>query len=401
MTTTRTQVAIIGAGPSGLMLGQLLYKAGIDAIIVERQSGDYVLGRIRAGVLEQVTMDLMNEAGVGQRMQAEGLVHGGFDMLFKGERHRIDLHALTGGRQVMVYGQTEVTRDLMHARAQAGLRTVYEAANVSIHDIDGTQPRVRYEHGGQHHEIVCDAIAGCDGFHGVCRASVPQQAVHTYEKVYPFGWLGLLADTPPVHHELIYANSPRGFALCSMRSATRSRYYLQVPLTDTVQAWSDAAFWDELRLRLDPAAREHLVTGPSLEKSIAPLRSFVAEPMRFGRLFLAGDAAHIVPPTGAKGLNLAATDVKYLSSALIEWFQERSEAGINTYSERCLRRIWRAERFSWWFTSLMHRFPDDGAIGQKLQEAELDYLIHSQAGSRSVAENYVGLPLDFGDHGCP
>jgi p-hydroxybenzoate 3-monooxygenase len=401
MTTTRTQVAIIGAGPSGLMLGQLLYKAGIDAIIVERQSGDYVLGRIRAGVLEQVTMDLMNEAGVGQRMQAEGLVHGGFDMLFKGERHRIDLHALTGGRQVMVYGQTEVTRDLMHARAQAGLRTVYEAANVSIHDIDGTQPRVRYEHGGQHHEIVCDAIAGCDGFHGVCRASVPQQAVHTYEKVYPFGWLGLLADTPPVHHELIYANSPRGFALCSMRSATRSRYYLQVPLTDTVQAWSDAAFWDELRLRLDPAAREHLVTGPSLEKSIAPLRSFVAEPMRFGRLFLAGDAAHIVPPTGAKGLNLAATDVKYLSSALIEWFQERSEAGINTYSERCLRRIWRAERFSWWFTSLMHRFPDDGAIGQKLQEAELDYLIHSQAGSRSVAENYVGLPLDFGDHGRP
>jgi p-hydroxybenzoate 3-monooxygenase len=401
MTTTRTQVAIIGAGPSGLMLGQLLYKAGIDAIIVERQSGDYVLGRIRAGVLEQVTMDLMHEAGVGQRMQAEGLLHGGFDMLFKGERHRIDLHALTGGRQVMVYGQTEVTRDLMHARAQAGLRTVYEAANVSIHDIDGTQPRVRYERGGQHHEIVCDVIAGCDGFHGICRASVPPQAVQTYEKVYPFGWLGLLADTPPVHHELIYANSPRGFALCSMRSATRSRYYLQVPLTDTVQAWSDAAFWDELRLRLDPAAREHLVTGPSLEKSIAPLRSFVAEPMRFGRLFLAGDAAHIVPPTGAKGLNLAATDVKYLSSALIEWFQEHSEAGINTYSERCLRRIWRAERFSWWFTSLMHRFPDDGAIGQKLQEAELDYLIHSQAGSRSVAENYVGLPLDFGDHGRP
>lgn len=401
MTTTRTQVAIIGAGPSGLMLGQLLYKAGIDAVIVERQSGDYVLGRIRAGVLEQVTMDLMHEAGVSQRMQAEGLLHGGFDMLFKGERHRIDLHHLTGGRQVMVYGQTEVTRDLMHARAEAGLRTVYEAANVSIHDIDGTQPRVRYEQGGQHHEIVCDVIAGCDGFHGVCRASVPQQAVQTYEKVYPFGWLGLLADTPPVHHELIYANSPRGFALCSMRSATRSRYYLQVPLTDTAQAWSDAAFWDELRLRLDPAAREHLVTGPSLEKSIAPLRSFVAEPMRFGRLFLAGDAAHIVPPTGAKGLNLAATDVKYLSSALIEWFQEHSEAGINTYSERCLRRIWRAERFSWWFTSLMHRFPDDGAIGQKLQEAELDYLIHSQAGSRSVAENYVGLPLDFGDHGRP
>jgi len=393
----RTQVAIIGAGPSGLLLGQLLHKAGVDAIILERQTPEYVLGRIRAGVLEQVCIDLLDEAGVGTRMHQEGLVHGGFDMLFKGERHRIDLNRLTGGKNVMVYGQTEVTRDLMDARSQLGLPTVYGAANVSIHDFDTDHPKVRYDKDGQTHEISCDVIAGCDGFHGVCRASVPEGAIHEFEKVYPFGWLGLLADTPPVHHELIYVNSTRGFALCSQRSQTRSRYYLQVPLTDKVENWSDQAFWDELRLRLDPEAREQLVTGPSLEKSIAPLRSFVTEPMRFGRLFLAGDAAHIVPPTGAKGLNLAATDVKYLSSALVEFFKERSEAGIDHYSERCLRRIWKAERFSWWFTSLMHRFPDTTAIDQKLQEAELDYIIHSESGARAVAENYVGLPLNFGE----
>ena len=392
----RTQVAIIGAGPSGLLLGQLLHKAGIDAIILERQSPDYVLGRIRAGVLEQVTIDLLDEAGVGQRMHAEGLVHGGFDMLFKGQRHRIDMNQLTGGKNVMVYGQTEVTRDLMDARTAAGLTTVYEAANVQVHDFDSKQPRVTYEKNGQTHELQCDFIAGCDGFHGVCRASAPRSAIREFEKVYPFGWLGVLSDTPPVHEELIYVNSERGFALCSMRSHSRSRYYLQVPLSDTVEQWSDQAFWDELKRRLDPQARESLVTGPSIEKSIAPLRSFVPEPLRFGRMFLAGDAGHIVPPTGAKGLNLAATDVKYLANAFIEYFQERSEAGIDHYSERCLRRIWRAERFSWWFTSLMHHFPENGPIGQKLQEAELDYLIHSEAGARSVAENYVGLPLDFG-----
>ena len=392
----RTQVAIIGAGPSGLLLGQLLHKAGIDAIILERQSPDYVLGRIRAGVLEQVTIDLLDEAGVGQRMHAEGLVHGGFDMLFKGQRHRIDMNQLTGGKNVMVYGQTEVTRDLMDARTAAGLTTVYEAANVQVHDFDSKQPRVTYEKNGQTHELQCDFIAGCDGFHGVCRASAPRSAIREFEKVYPFGWLGVLSDTPPVHEELIYVNSERGFALCSMRSHSRSRYYLQVPLSDTVEQWSDQAFWDELKRRLDPQARESLVTGPSIEKSIAPLRSFVTEPLRFGRMFLAGDAGHIVPPTGAKGLNLAATDVKYLANAFIEYFQERSEAGIDHYSERCLRRIWRAERFSWWFTSLMHHFPENGPIGQKLQEAELDYLIHSEAGARSVAENYVGLPLDFG-----
>lgn len=393
----RTQVVIVGGGPSGLLLGQLLYKSGIDAIILERQSPDYVLGRIRAGVLEQVTMDLIDEAGVGARMHKEGLVHTGFDMLFGGKRHRIDLEQLTGGRKVMVYGQTEVTRDLMDARQAAALPTVYEAGNVQIHDFDSTRPRVTYEKDGQTHTIECDFIAGCDGFHGVCRASVPRSAIQEYEKVYPFGWLGMLSDTPPVHHELIYANSERGFALCSQRSHTRSRYYVQVPLTDKVEQWSDDAFWAELKLRLDPEAAEKLVTGPSIEKSIAPLRSFVTEPLRFGRLFLAGDAGHIVPPTGAKGLNLAATDVKYLSSALIEFYQQRSEAGIDGYSARCLKRIWRAERFSWWFTSIMHHFPDEGAINAKLQQAELDYLMHSEAGLRTIAENYVGLPLNFGE----
>nr|WP_315465993.1 4-hydroxybenzoate 3-monooxygenase [uncultured Rhodoferax sp.] len=389
----RTQVAIIGAGPSGLLLGQLLYKAGIDCVIVERQSADYVLSRIRAGVLEQVTTDLLVEAGVGERMQAEGLPHSGFDLLFGGVRHRIDLHALTGGKQVMVYGQTEVTRDLMAMRQSAGLPTFYESSNVSIHDFDTQHPQVRFQHQGIWQTLDCDFIAGCDGFHGVCRASVPDGAVTEYEKVYPFGWLGLLSDTPPVHHELIYANSDRGFALCSQRSLTRSRYYLQVPLTDKAENWSDEAFWDELKLRLDADARETLVTGPSLEKSIAPLRSFVAEPMRFGRLFLAGDAAHIVPPTGAKGLNLAATDVKFLSEAVIQHYVEHSDAAIDHYSHRCLQRIWKGERFSWWFTNLMHRLPEGGAIGQKLQQAELDYLIASDAASVVLAENYVGLGL--------
>jgi len=393
----RTQVVIVGAGPSGLLLGQLLFKAGVDAIILERQSPEYVLSRIRAGVLEQVTLDVLAQAGVDQRLKKEGLVHTGFDLLFKSERHRIDLENLTGGQKVMVYGQTEVTRDLMDARQAAGLTTIYETNDVAIHDFDSDHPSVSYEKDGQRHTITCDFIAGCDGFHGVCRASVPSKSIQEFEKVYPFGWLGVLSDTPPVHEELIYVNSTRGFALCSQRSTTRSRYYLQVPLTDKVEAWSDDAFWQELRLRLDPEAREHLVTGPSIEKSIAPLRSFVTEPMRFGTLFLAGDAAHIVPPTGAKGLNLAATDVKYLSDALIEACVEKSHAGIDHYSTRCLARIWRAERFSWWFTSLMHHFPDQGEMGQKLQEAELNYLIHSEAGSRTMAENYVGLPLHFGE----
>ena len=396
-TTPRTQVAIVGAGPSGLLLGQLLHKAGIEAVILERQTGAYVLGRIRAGILEQVTMDLLDEAGVGARMHKEGLVHGGFELMCDSRRHRVDLNRLTGGKNVMVYGQTELTRDLMEAREAAGLPTVYEARDVSIHDFDTGTPRVRYTKDGQTHELACDFIAGCDGFHGVCRASVPRGAITEFEKVYPFGWLGMLADTPPVNDELIYINSPRGFSLCSQRSRTRSRYYLQVPLTDKIEEWTDEAFWQELRMRLDAEGRERLVTGPSLEKSIAPLRSFVTEPLRFGRLFLAGDAGHIVPPTGAKGLNLAATDVKYLSTALVEHYRERSDAGIDAYSERCLRRIWKAERFSWWFTSLMHRFPEDSAITAKFQRAELDYLLHSEAGARTIAENYVGLPLDFGE----
>ena len=393
----RTQIAIIGAGPSGLLLGQLLHKAGIEAVIIERQSPEYVLGRIRAGVLEQVAVDLLDEAGVGDRMHREGLVHGGFEMLVQGRRHRIDMHGLTGGKSVLVYGQTELTRDLMEERRAEGLKTVYEARNVVVAGFDGNKPFVTWQEDGEERRLDCDFIAGCDGFHGVCRASVPRDSIREFEKVYPFGWLGLLSDTPPVNEELIYVNSERGFALCSMRSRTRSRYYLQVPLTDQVESWSDDAFWRELRLRLDPEARESLVTGPSIEKSIAPLRSFVAEPLRFGRMFLAGDAGHIVPPTGAKGLNLAATDVKYLASAFIEYFAERSEAGIDHYSARCLRRIWRAERFSWWFTNLMHRFPDEGPIAAKFQQAELDYLLNSEAARRTIAENYVGLPLDFGD----
>ena len=389
----KVQVAIVGAGPSGLLLGALLHKAGVDAVILEAKTPEYVLGRIRAGVLEQVSVDLLDTVGVGERMHREGLVHGGFELCFGGARHRIDMKRLTGGKQVMVYGQTEVTRDLMDARLAAGLTTIYEAADVSLHDFDGPTPRVRYRKDGATHEIECDFIAGCDGFHGVSRASVPAGAIRNFERVYPFGWLGVLSDTPPLAHELIYSNHERGFALCSMRSMTRSRHYVQCSLDDKVEQWSDDAFWDELRRRLDPAAAEALVTGPSIEKSIAPLRSFVAEPMRFGRLFLAGDAAHIVPPTGAKGLNLAATDVSYLGAAITEYYKDRSSAGIDSYSQRCLRRIWRAERFSWWFTNLMHKFPETGEFGQKMQAAELDYLVNSVAASTTMAENYVGLPL--------
>lgn len=393
MKTLRTQVLIVGAGPSGLLLGQLLHRAGIDTVIVERQSGEHVLSRIRAGVLEQGTAELMNEAGVGARMQAEGLVHDGFALAVDGVRHRIDLRALTGGRTVLVYGQTEVTRDLMTARAAADLPTLYEAADVCIEGFDGDHPVARCTVRGEAIEITADFIAGCDGFHGVCRASVPADAIRLFEKVYPFGWLGLLSDTPPVSDELIYSRHARGFSLCSMRSATRSRYYLQVPLTERVEDWSDTRFWDELRARLDPQTASALVTGPSLEKSIAPLRSFVAEPMRFGRLFLAGDAAHIVPPTGAKGLNLAASDVRYLSQALIEHYRERSDAGLDHYSARCLSRVWKAERFSWWLTSLMHNFDQEPAFQARLQSAELDYVLGSQAARQVLAENYVGLPL--------
>jgi p-hydroxybenzoate 3-monooxygenase len=390
----RTQVVIVGAGPSGLLLGQLLHRAGIDNIIVERQTAQYVASRIRAGVLEQTTTDLLTEAGVDARLRREGLIHDGYELCFGGARHRIDLHALTGGKHVTVYGQTEVTRDLMEARTASGRDTIYEASDVALHDFDTESPSLSFAKDGQRHHIACRFIAGCDGYHGISRASVPSAAIQTFERVYPFGWLGVLVDQPPVADELIYANHERGFALCSMRSLTRSRYYVQCDVDERVESWSDDAFWDELRRRLDPAAAASLKTGPSIEKSIAPLRSFVAEPMCFGSLFLAGDAAHIVPPTGAKGLNLAAADVRYLSRALIEYFNDKSDAGINHYSAKCLRRVWKASRFSWWFTSLMHRFSDTGSIGQRLQHAELDYLVNSRAASTVMAENYVGLPFE-------
>jgi p-hydroxybenzoate 3-monooxygenase len=385
----RTQIVIIGAGPAGLLLGQLLHRRGIDNVILERQTGAYVLGRVRAGVIEQVTMDLLDEAGVGARMHADGLVHEGVQFCVDGHRHRISFKEMTG-KTVMVYGQTEITKDLMDGRAAAGAPTIYSAHDVALHDVFGDTPRVTYRAGGKSHEIACDFIAGCDGFHGISRKSVPPAAIATHERVYPLGWLGILADTPPVSEELIYAHHPLGFALCSMRSPTRSRYYLQCSLAEDIDAWPDERFWDELRPRLDEEARERLVTGPSIEKSIAPLRSFVAEPMRFGRLFLAGDAAHIVPPTGAKGLNLAASDVRYLSQALAEHYAEKSDAGLDHYSDRALARVWKAERFSWWMTTMLHKISEN-PFDQKLQLAELDYLFRSKAAATVFAENYVGL----------
>jgi p-hydroxybenzoate 3-monooxygenase len=388
----RVQVAIIGSGPAGLLLGQLLHIAGIDAVVIERRSRDYVLGRVRAGVLEDGTVGMLDRVGVGARLRREGLVHEGFDILFAGARHRIDLAGLTGGKKVVVYGQTEVTKDLMDARAAAGAKTVFEADDVSLHGFDTARSLLRYRKDGREHEVECDFIAGCDGFHGVSRASAPPAAIRTYERTYPFGWLGVLSETSPVSEELIYVSHERGFALCSMRSPTRSRCYVQCSLADDVEQWPDERFWDELRSRLDPKTAGALVTGPSIEKSIAPLRSFVAEPMRFGRLFLAGDAAHIVPPTGAKGLNLAASDVHYLSAALIEYYASGSSAGLDAYSVRALRRVWQAERFSWWMTNLLHRFPEHGTFGDKIQAAELEHLVGSRAAMAVLAENYVGLP---------
>jgi p-hydroxybenzoate 3-monooxygenase len=375
-----------------LLLGQLLHAYGIDNVILERQTPDYVLGRIRAGLLEEGTVALLDEVGAGARAHREGLVHHGVELAFGGARHRIDMHAATG-KTVMIYGQTEVTRDLMDARRAAGLTTVYEAANVTPQDFDGDHPRVSYIKDGVTHEIACDFIAGCDGFHGVSRQSVPPSAIRTFERVYPFGWLGILSETPPVSHELIYNNHERGFALCTMRSMHRSRYYLQCSMEDHIDQWPDDRFWDELKRRLDRKAVDNLVTGPSIEKSIAPLRSFVAEPMRFGKMFLAGDAAHIVPPTGAKGLNLAASDVHYLSHALREFYDEKSSAGIDAYSAIALTRVWKAVRFSWWMTSMLHKFPDQGEFGARIQLAELDYLVSSQAATASLSENYVGLPF--------
>jgi p-hydroxybenzoate 3-monooxygenase len=388
---TRTQVVIVGAGPSGLLLGQLLSTHGIANTILEQRSAEYVLGRIRAGVIEKRAAELLDEAGAGARMHRDGLIHQGIELCFDGQRHRIDFGALIG-KSVIVYGQTEITRDLMDVRTASGGSTLYEVADVSLQQGQFAQSTVRYRQHGAWQQIACDFVAGCDGFHGISRKSIPESVLRCYERVYPFGWLGILVDQPPVAAELIYANHDRGFALCSMRSATRSRLYLQCRLDDHIEDWPDARFYEELSRRIDPAAVAALHQGVSIEKSIAPLRSFVAEPMRFGNLFLAGDAAHIVPPTGAKGLNLAASDVYYLWQALIEHYRDQSAAGLDAYSARALHRVWKAERFSWWMTSMLHSFPESSGFDQKIQRAELEYLVCSQAAMTALAENYVGLP---------
>ncbi len=389
----QTQVAIIGSGPSGLLLGQLLTRRGIDNVVIERQTAEYVLGRIRAGVLEQGMVALLREAGVAARMDREGLIHEGIGIAFSGRVRRVDLKNLTGGSTVMIYGQTEITHDLMDARTESGAPSFYEASNVTLHDIDGWRPYVTFEHGGGEIRIDCEYIAGCDGFHGVSRKSIPSGTITEYERVYPFGWLGVLSDTPPVANELVYASHDRGFALCSMRSHTRSRYYVQVPGADSVDDWPDERFWEEIKRRLPENVAAELVTGPSIEKSIAPLRSFVAEPMQYGRLFLAGDAAHIVPPTGAKGLNLAASDVATLYELLTRVFEDGRTDLIERYTPTCLRRIWGAERFSWWMTHLLHRFSDN-RFDRRVQIAELEYYTSSRPALRTIAENYVGLPYD-------
>lgn len=388
----RTKVAIIGSGPAGLLLGHILGQAGIDNIILESRNRDHVRSRVRAGLLEQGTVGLLDRIGVGKRLKAEGIIHDGIAISFDGRRHRIDVKALTG-RAVTLYGQTEVVRDLMDAREATGASTVYEADVLSLRDFDTESPRVVYRDDGQEHELTCDFILGCDGFHGISRTCIPERSIRTFERVYPFGWLGVMADVPSAASDVVYASHPRGFSLFSMRTPTRSRCYLQVTADDSIANWPDERFWDELRLRLDPETAESVVAAASIEKAIAPLRSFVAEPMRFGRLMLAGDAAHIVPPTGAKGLNLAVSDAMYLSEALIEHYEEGSDRGLDGYSSRALARVWKAERFSWWMTSLLHDFPDQSPFACRVQEAERNYLVASEAAKTVLAENYVGLLL--------
>lgn len=387
----KTQVAIIGGGPSGLLLAQLLHTRGIDSVVLERKTKDYVLGRIRAGVLEQGLVKLMEEAGCADRLHAEGILHDGTLVSYGDEMFRVDFTEHTG-TPVVVYGQTEVTRDLYDAREAAGGKIEFNVEDVVIHGADTDAPHIDYTVDGQPQRLDCDFIAGCDGFHGVSRQTIPLDVRKEYEKVYPFGWLGILSETPPVNHELIYANSPRGFALCSMRNDNLSRYYIQCSLSDKPEDWTDEAFWKELKRRIPADQAENLVTGPSIEKSIAPLRSFVTEPMRWGRLFLCGDAAHIVPPTGAKGLNTAASDVHYLYNGLRDFYENNSSDGIDSYSEKALARVWKAERFSWWFSSLMHTYPDQSEFDLKMQVAEIEFLRSNKAAQKSMAENYVGLP---------
>jgi len=401
MNTIKTQIAIIGAGPSGLLLGQLLARQGISNIILERVTGEYVLGRIRAGILEQGFVDLIREAGVADRLDSEGEVHQGIYISVNGHRHHLDLKQLTGGDVVVCYGQVDITRDLMKARAAAGLESYYEVSNVVLNNVkSGTAPSVSFEQGGQKFELLCDYVAGCDGFHGVSRQTIPKQIRVEHERIYPFGWLGLLSDTPPVSKELIYCKHERGFALASRRSATRSRYYIQVPLGDKIEDWSDDEFWLEFKKRLPADAAETLVTGPSIEKSIAPLRSFVCEPMQYGNLFLVGDAAHIVPPTGAKGLNLAASDVATLYKIMTRVYKQGDTSCIEQYSEIALRRVWNGERFSWWMSNMLHKFEEtdsDGLDGQtfkRFMESELGYYLGSENGQRVIAEQYVGLPYE-------
>jgi p-hydroxybenzoate 3-monooxygenase len=390
----RTQVGIIGSGPSGLLLARLLHIQGIDTVILESRSREYVQGRIRAGVIEQGMADMLREAKVGERMDREGLVHEGINIAFDNRLERIDFPSHTDGKVVMVYGQTEITHDLMKAHIdEAGSIVHYEAPAIRVEDHDTDSPRIIYEQNSEQKELVCDFVAGCDGYHGVARQSVSADKLKNFERTYPFGWLGVLSDVPPVRDELVYVSHERGFALCSMRSHTRSRYYIQCSLSDKVENWTDDAFWDELRRRLPPHVAEDVTTGPRLEMSVTPLHSFVVEPMRFGRLFLAGDAAHIVPPTGAKGLNLAASDIFYLSGALLAYYKEKRTDLLDRYSETALRRVWKAIRFSWWYTSLLHKFDDD-PMSRRLQISELDYLTGSEAGQTVISENYVGLPYE-------
>ncbi len=389
----KTSVCIIGGGPSGLMLSQLLHLKGIDTIVLERQSREYVLGRIRAGVLEHGFAELMREAKCGERMDQEGEIHDGIIIAHDGEQQRVDLNKYSGGSSVLVYGQTELTRDLYEARDRMKGVVIHNVEDVQLHELVGTKPHVTYRKGDEIIRVDCDFIIGADGFHGVSRKSIPKTVLKEYEKVYPFGWFGLLSRTPPVSPELIYAKHERGFALCSLRSQVLSRYYIQVPLTDTVEDWSDEAFWAELKRRLPQDVATRLVTGPSIEKSIAPLRSFVAEPMRYGHLFLAGDAAHIVPPTGARGLNSAASDIYYLYHAMVAHYQQGDSSGLDNYSAKALARVWKAQRFSWWMTTLLHTFPDSPSYDQKLQQTDLEYLFSSDQALGSLAENYVGLPF--------